>query len=92
MMNAFLEEFGNELLTKAHAVKVQDRASIGMSPKALKVPANVTLLHLPPKSRRNSIPRKICGTTCAATIGPTGSTRPGPISKTRRWYGMEDAS
>lgn len=48
-MNAFLEEFSRELPSDVHAVMVLDRAGWHTA-KALKVPANVTLVHLPPKS------------------------------------------
>jgi transposase len=48
-MNAFLEEFSHELPSDVHAVMVLDRAGWHTA-KALKVPANVTLVHLPPKS------------------------------------------
>ncbi len=67
MMNAFLEEFGNELPADVHAVMVLDRAGWHVA-KALKVPANVTLLHPCRPNRRNSIPRKICGTTCSQLL------------------------
>ena len=49
MMNAFLEQFGRELPADAHAVMVLDRAGWHTA-GALAVPANVTLIHLPPKS------------------------------------------
>jgi len=49
VMNAFLGQFSRELPDDAHAVMVLDRAGWHTSTK-LKVPANVTLLHLPPKS------------------------------------------
>lgn len=48
-MNAFLEQFARELPTDVHAVMVLDRAGWHTTAK-LKVPANVTLVHLPPKS------------------------------------------
>jgi transposase len=48
-MNAFLEQFSQELPADVHAVMVLDRAGWHTA-KALKVPANLTLLHLPPKS------------------------------------------
>lgn len=49
VMNAFLEQFSGELHADAHAVMVLDRAGWHVT-GALCVPANVTLLHLPPKS------------------------------------------
>lgn len=49
VMNAFLEQFSRELPGDAHAVMVLDRAGWHTSTK-LKIPGNVTLLHLPPKS------------------------------------------
>lgn len=49
MMNAFLEQFGRELPTDVHAVMVLDRAGWHTA-TALAVPANVTLIYLPPKS------------------------------------------
>jgi transposase len=48
-MNAFLEQFWRELPAEVHAVMVLDRAGWHLA-KALKIPANVTLIHLPPKS------------------------------------------
>jgi transposase len=49
VMNVFLEQFSIELPADAHAVMVLDRAGWHTA-EALKVPANVTLIHLPPKS------------------------------------------
>ena len=49
MMNAFLEQFARELPADVHAVLVLDRAGWHTA-GALAVPANVTLIHLPPKS------------------------------------------
>ena len=49
VMNAFLEQFSGELPADVHAVMVLDRAGWHVA-GALRVPANVTLLHLPPKS------------------------------------------
>jgi len=49
VMNAFLAEFSRELPADVHAVMVLDRAGWHTA-GALRVPANVTLLHLPPKS------------------------------------------
>jgi transposase len=49
MMNAFLEQFARELSADVHAVMVLDQAGWHVA-KALAVPANVTLIHLPPKS------------------------------------------
>jgi transposase len=49
MMNAFLEQFGKELPADVHAVMVLDRAGWHMA-RTLAVPANMTLIHLPPKS------------------------------------------
>ena len=48
-MNAFLEQFGRELPADVHAVMALDRAGWHTTAK-LTVPANVTLMHLPPKS------------------------------------------
>lgn len=48
-MDAFLEHFSRELPPDVHAVLVLDRAGWHTA-KSLKVPANVTLVHLPPKS------------------------------------------
>jgi transposase len=48
-MDAFLEHFSHELPADVHAVLVLDRAGWHTA-KSLKVPANVTLVHLPPKS------------------------------------------
>jgi len=49
MMNAFLEQFARELPADVHAVMVLDQAGWHVA-KALAVPPNVTLIHLPPKS------------------------------------------
>lgn len=49
VMNAFLEQFSKELPPDVHAAMILDRAGWHTS-EALKVPANVTLIHLPPKS------------------------------------------
>jgi transposase len=48
-MNAFLEQFSRELPADAHAAMVLDRAGWHVA-GALRVPANVTLVLLPPKS------------------------------------------
>lgn len=48
-MNVFLEQFSRELPEDVHAVMVLDQAGWHMA-KDLQVPANVTLVHLPPKS------------------------------------------
>jgi len=49
VMNVFLEQFSRELPSDVHAVMVLDRAGWHTSWR-LKVPANVTLVPLPPKS------------------------------------------
>jgi transposase len=49
VMNAFLAQFARELPADAHAVMVLDRAGWHTA-KDLRVPPNVTLVHLPPKS------------------------------------------
>ena len=48
-MNVFLEQFSRELPADVHAVMVLDRAGFHTA-GSLNVPANVTLVHLPPKS------------------------------------------
>lgn len=48
-MNVFLEQFSRELPADVHAVMVLDRAGFHTA-KTLNVPANVTLVYLPPKS------------------------------------------
>jgi hypothetical protein len=48
-MNAFLEQFSRELPDDVHAAMVLDRAGWHTA-TALRVPANVTLVLLPPKS------------------------------------------
>jgi transposase len=48
-MNAFLLQFSRELPADAHAVMVLDQAGWHTA-TALNIPANVTLVHLPPKS------------------------------------------
>jgi len=48
-MNAFLEQFAGELPPDVHAAMVLDRAGWHVA-GALRVPANVTLVLLPPKS------------------------------------------
>jgi hypothetical protein len=49
VMNAFLAQFAAELPADVHAVMVLDRAGWHTA-AALKIPENVTLVHLPPKS------------------------------------------
>ena len=48
-MNAFLEQFSRELPADVHAAMILDRAGWHVA-SALRVPDNVTLVHLPPKS------------------------------------------
>jgi hypothetical protein len=48
-MNAFLKLFSEELAADVHAVMVLDRAGWHTA-NALRVPPNVTLIYLPPKS------------------------------------------
>lgn len=48
-MNGFLRQFARELPPDVHAVMVLDQAGWHTA-AALAVPANVTLVHLPPKS------------------------------------------
>ena len=48
-MNAFLQQFSGELPPGTHAAMVLDRAGWHVA-KGLQIPANVTLIHLPPKS------------------------------------------
>ena len=48
-MNLFLQQFSGELAADVHAVMVLDRAGWHVA-GALKIPDNVTLVHLPPKS------------------------------------------
>jgi transposase len=49
MMNYFLSEFSGSLAPDVHAVMILDQAGWHLS-KALIVPANVTLIYLPPRS------------------------------------------
>jgi transposase len=49
VMNVFLQQFSEELPSDVHAVMVLDRAGWHVAGR-LKVPGNVTLVHLPPKS------------------------------------------
>jgi transposase len=49
VMNVFLEQFSRELSPDVHGVMILDQAGFHTS-KDLKVPANVTLIHLPPYS------------------------------------------
>lgn len=49
VMNAFLEQFSDELPPDTHAAMVLDRAGWHVA-GALRVPDNITLIHLPPKS------------------------------------------
>jgi putative transposase len=48
-MNAFLASFSGELPPDVHAVMILDRAGWHVSSK-LKIPDNLSLIHLPPKS------------------------------------------
>lgn len=49
MMNYFLSEFSRSLAPDVHAVMILDQAGWHVA-KALVVPANVTLIYLPPRS------------------------------------------
>lgn len=49
VMNSFLEHFSNQLAADVHAVMILDQAGWHVS-GALQVPANVTLILLPPRS------------------------------------------
>lgn len=49
VMNAFLKQFSRELPEDVHGVMILDRAGWHVA-GTLKVPNNVTLVHLPPKS------------------------------------------
>jgi len=49
VMNAFLQQFSRELPNDVHAALILDRAGWHVS-AALKIPSNITLIHLPPKS------------------------------------------
>ena len=49
VMNAFLEQFSRELPPDAHAAMILDRAAWHTA-GLLKIPKNVTLVYLPPKS------------------------------------------
>jgi transposase len=49
VMNAFLREFSGELPPDVHAALILDRAGWHVA-GALRVPKNITLIHLPPKS------------------------------------------
>ena len=77
MMNAFLRQFSRELPTDVHAAMILDHAGWHLA-RALKVPKNVTLILLPPKSPELNR-WKTCGTISAATAGLTGFTRHGTI-------------
>jgi transposase len=48
-MNAFLEQFSRELPPDVHAAMILDRAGWHVA-SALRIPENVTLVYLPPKS------------------------------------------
>jgi transposase len=48
-MNVFLKQFSRELPTDVHGVMILDRAGFHTS-KAMSVPDNVSLIHLPPYS------------------------------------------
>ena len=50
VMNAFLEQMSRELPADVHAAMVLDRAGWHTA-AALKVPDNITLIHLPPRAR-----------------------------------------
>ena len=49
VMNVFLDQFSRELPIDVHAVMILDRAGFHTA-KALKTPANVSLIYLPPYS------------------------------------------
>jgi transposase len=56
VMNVFLEQFSRELPADAHAAMVLDRAGWHVA-GALKVPANITLIHLPRLDRARRGPK-----------------------------------
>jgi transposase len=49
VMNLFLDQFSRELPADVHAVMILDRAGWHLA-TALRIPSNLTLVHLPPKS------------------------------------------
>jgi len=72
-MNRHLAFIGREAGPGVHVVLVLDQAGWHVA-KALKVPKNVTLLHLPPYSPELNGSERIWG-FCAATTSATASTR-----------------
>jgi transposase len=78
-MNSFLEQFARELPRDVHAAVVLDRAGWHVA-SALRVPTNVTLVLLPPKSPELNPAENLWHYLRAATTGPTGSTRRGRTS------------
>ena len=72
-MNRHLAFIGREAGPGVHVVLVLDQAGWHVA-KALKVPKNMTLLHLPPYSPELTGPSG-SGASCAATTSATASTR-----------------
>ena len=69
-MTAHLAEISRQVAPGAHAVLVCDGAGWHQLGEHLRVPDNITLLHLPPYSP-NSTRWRTSGTTCAATNSAT---------------------
>jgi hypothetical protein len=72
-MNLFLAEFGRGLPEDVHAALVLDGAGWHVA-KALAVPANVTLVPLPPPTVPSSTRSSGSGCTCASASSRCGSS------------------
>ena len=79
-MNLHLAEIAQTVAPGAHAVLLVDQAGWHLSAR-LVVPANITILPLPPKCP-SSIRSRISGSTCATTGSRTASSNPTTISST----------
>jgi DDE superfamily endonuclease len=79
-MNLQLAEIAAAVAPAAHAVLLVDQAGWHMSTR-LVVPANITIIALPPKCP-SSTGLRTCGSSCAITGSRTGSSNHTTISST----------
>ena len=79
-MNLQLAEIAAAVAPAAHAVLLVDQAGWHMSTR-LVVPANITIIALPPKCPELN-PVRTCGSSCATTGSRTGSSNHTTISST----------
>jgi hypothetical protein len=77
-MQLHLDEIATKVTPGAHAVVVLDQAGWHKS-QALKVPSNISLMPLPPRSPE-LIPRKTSGSSCATIGCQTASSNPSTMT------------